>query len=158
MGRPFRLPFGDCTGGHRYFLTVCTHNRQRHFADAATVEATRLQFLRYAERESFAILAYCFMPDHVHCLLEGQHADANLRRFVRAAKQGAGYAFAQRCGNRLWQPNYFDHTLRHDEATIEVVRYLLNNPVRAGLVESLDAYPHWGSGVCTREELLETLV
>lgn len=157
MGRPFRLPFGDCTGGYRYFLTVCTHNRQRHFAHGATVEATWLQFLQYSKREAFAILAYCFMPDHVHLLLEGQHPSANLRRFVRAAKQGAGYDFSKRSGTRLWQENYFDHTLRHDEATIEVVRYLLNNPVRAGLVESLDAYPHWGSGVCTREELLETL-
>ncbi len=42
----------------------------------------------------------------------------------------------------LWQKSYYDHVLRHDENLAHVVRYVLENPVRAGLVESFDEYPY----------------
>lgn len=97
------------------------------------------------------------MPDHVHWLVEGSDDSANLRQFVRAAKQSTVYHFTQHSGQRLWQENYFDRTLRREDTVADVVRYLLNNPIRAGLVETLGDYPYWGSGVCSREELVESI-
>ena len=114
-------------------------------------------FLKVAGGKGFLILAYCFMSDHVHLLVEGSNDAADLRRFVRAAKQSTGYEFTRRTGHRLWQENYFDRTLRREDAVASVVRYLLINPIRAGIVEALRDYPYWGSGVCTREELLESI-
>jgi hypothetical protein len=42
----------------------------------------------------------------------------------------------------LWQKSYHDHILRKEEAVADVVRYILENPVRAGLVDSIGEYPH----------------
>ncbi len=134
---------------------MCTHNRRPHFADASVVELTTDQFLRTARVEEFEILAYCFMPDHLHALVQGLAEEADLRRFVRLAKQRAGYLFARERHLQLWQESFFDRTLRQEDELADVIRYVVNNPVRAGLVPEPSAYRFWGSQIYTREEILE---
>ena len=68
---PRHLPAFDYRGPHRYFLSFCTADRHFAFAEAAAVYLVRGQFLRAADRHLFAVLAYCFMPDHLHLLVEG---------------------------------------------------------------------------------------
>jgi len=153
--RPHRLADGDYRGERRYFLTICTHQRRNHFTESKTVELVRLQFLRTFRAEPFAVVAYCFMPDHVHAVVEGKSEHANLARFVRLAKQQSGFLFVRQTGQRLWQSSYFDRTLQGQDAFTDAVRYLINNPVGARLVDSPSAYPYWGSDLYSREELLE---
>jgi REP element-mobilizing transposase RayT len=44
---------------------------------------------------------------------------------------------------KLWQPAFFDHALRKEENIQQVARYIVANPLRAGLVENIEDYPHW---------------
>ena len=44
----------------------------------------------------------------------------------------------------LWQPEYFDHVLRSSESYEEKWEYVCNNPIRAGLAESVDEWKHQG--------------
>jgi putative transposase len=44
----------------------------------------------------------------------------------------------------LWQQGYFERVLRNDEGTLTVIRYVFENPVRAGLVERYEDYPFLG--------------
>jgi putative transposase len=155
MSRPHRLPFSACAGGHRHFLTICTKDRRDHFSDPSVVALTVAQFLQTATVESFEILAYCFMPDHLHAVAEGLTANADLRRFVRLAKQRTGCLFARAHRERLWQESFLDRTLRREDALADVIRYVINNPVRAGLVETPADYPYWGSQAYSREQILE---
>ena len=146
---PQRAPFFDYLGLHRYSLTLCTARRQRCFTDAGVVWSVHAQILRSSAVEWFAILAYCYMPDHLHLLVEGVTADAHLPRFVVRFRQGTGHILARR-GIQLWQRGYFDHVLRRDEATESVARYIWNNPVRAGLVEHPQQYPFSGGTLFAR--------
>ncbi len=155
--RPLRLRGFSYRGIHRYFLTFCTFDRRPHFADGAIVAVALSQILRVAENEHFAILAYTFMPDHVHLLLEGMSLDADVRRFMARAKQCSGYAVAQRDGRRLWQRYGFEHVLRDAEAVAGVARYILENPVRAGLVVSPQDYPHSGCPAYTMTAVLDAV-
>jgi REP element-mobilizing transposase RayT len=78
MSRPARVAGFDYIGCYRYFLTSCTRDRRRSFEDPIAVSET-LQAIRAAAVETdMALLAYCFMPDHVHLLVEGttDHASA----------------------------------------------------------------------------------
>ena len=97
------------------------------------------------------------MPDHVHLLLTGTSPDSDLRRLINLWKQGTGYIHQQVTRSRLWQGGYFDHVLRGEEDRTDVIRYLLANPIRAGLVDHLRDYPFWGSSLCSRDELVEVL-
>ena len=155
MSRPHRLDPSEYVGFRQYFLTICTHERGRHFANADAVALVLEQFLRVAVAERFAVLAYCFMPDHVHTLVEAQFETADLQRFVRLAKQQSGFVFLQVARRRLWQESYVERVVRSDESLPGLINYIIANPVRAGLVEAPFDYPHWGSQVYSREEILE---
>ena len=134
----------DYVGMHRYFLTLCTAKRFPAFMSEVVVDPIRTKFLQLAGDCHFSILAYCFMPDHLHLLVEGMSAAADLRQFVNGAKQSTGYWFKQQYRKPLWQVGYYDRVLRDGEATLTVVRYVVRNPVRAGLVDDPAKYPFLG--------------
>jgi REP-associated tyrosine transposase len=152
---PRHLPAFDYRGPHRYSLTFCTPDRHRAFIEAAAVDLVRAQFLRAADRHLFALIAYCFMPDHVHLLVEGVRDDSDLKAFQSAAKQYSGFHYKAQFGRPLWQRYGYERALRSEESTIDVVRYILANPVRAGLARRVDEYSFSGSSVFSVSELLE---
>ena len=82
---------------------------------------------------------------------------SDLRGFAGRAKQHSGADFALKHGGPLWQPGYYDRVLRQNEDARWVARYIVNNPVRAGLVVSPRDYPFLGSDVWTMDELLESI-
>jgi len=143
--RPEHLESFNYVGVRRYFLTFCTHNRLRPFVAADRVEIVRQQILRSAAYERMAVLAYCFMPDHLHVLVEGESEDSDCLRFIKRAKQLTGFHYNRDFGERLWQRYGFEHVLRNDEATLSIARYIVENPIRAGLVNRVDEYPFVGS-------------
>ena len=134
---------------------MCTRFRRQLFARPEIVTLVEWQLLRSCANEGFDLVVYCFMPDHVHILVAGQSPNADVRRLVSTAKQRAAFHAANRFGVAVWQAGFFDRTLRAEETLADVVRYIVNNPVRAGLVPSPREYRFWGSGVYTREEILE---
>jgi putative transposase len=150
-----RLTEQQYLGRCRYSLTLCTSGRHKAFIDKDAVTLTLSQILRAGKEHRFALTAYCFMPDHVHLLVEGCAPHCNLERYVHAAKQFSGFAYARHAERRLWQHSYFDHALRGNESTQRAVRYILENPIRAGLVRIVDEYPFSGSETLTWKELLE---
>jgi len=154
MSRPRRLATFSYVGLHRYFLTFCSDRRVHVFVSADVVDDALRHIRRTAAEQWYANVAYCFMPDHVHLLVEATRDAANLRRFVKLAKQRAGAAYALRERVRLWQEGYYDRVLRNDEDTTAVAKYILENPVRAGLAENWMDYPYSGSDRWSRSELL----
>jgi len=85
------------------------------------------------------------MPDHVHLLIEGKKSNADMKVFVALFKQRTAYWFKRIHGVQLWEANYYEHVLRNDEATRAVARYIIENPVRKGMVEDYSKYPYSGS-------------
>ena len=154
---PHHLRSFDYQGLHRYFLTFCTFERRRHFVADDRVDCVQQQLLRVSTLTAFAIPAYCFMPDHLHVLTVGERHSSHLLTFVRRFKQYSGYHFGQRFGVRLWQRFGYERVLRDSEDTATVVRYVINNPIRAGLVANVNEYPFWGSLNSTREALIEMI-
>jgi putative transposase len=141
-------------GMHRYFLTICVEHRDCVFTDMAPIEPVRTALQRTAIDFDIAVIAYCFMPDHLHVLVEGTSERANLREFVRVFKQRSSFQWKRRHGQTLWQRSYFEHVLRGEEDTVAVARYLLSNPVRAGMVSSPEEYPLLGSMTMELRDLL----
>jgi putative transposase len=156
--KPNHLKAFDYLGLHRYFLTFCTFERAPRFTGSEAVDLVLLQIQRAAREERFALIAYCFMPDHVHLLVEAQADDSDARQFINALKQYSGFYFKQRFGQQLWQRYGFERTLRDDEASLSVARYILENPVRAKLVRSPEDYPFSGSSSHSVAEILAAVM
>ena len=102
----------------------------------------RTQVLRAAGRTAFEITTYGFMPDHLHLLVEGIRNDARLPAFVKRAKQMSSYHAGKVGQRRIWQTGSHDRVVREDEDPRDYARYIVNNPVRRGLVENAADYPH----------------
>ena len=140
-----RLKDFEYKGFYRYFVTMCTFDKKPIFTDNALV-AWLIELLREKSKLfRFKVWAYCFMPDHLHLLIEGEHDDSDMRRFVSAYKQQAGFYYKKKRGSPLWQINYYEHVLRKEEDTKGVARYIFSNPMRKGLVEDFKDYTFLGS-------------
>jgi putative transposase len=154
---PQHLKAFDYVGLSRYFLTFCTAGRRQHFVDHERVDLVLGHVLQVAVDTGFAIVAYCFMPDHLHLLIEAQTESSDCLRFIKRAKQFSGYYFKRRFSTPLWQRYRYEHVLRGDEVTLSIARYIVENPVRAGLAARVEGYPFVGSTVHTIGEILEAV-
>src|SRR6476646_9945579 len=151
---PPRIRGFEYLGFYRYFLTICTFNRIHAFDREPTVRMATMQLSRTADERGIEVIAYCFMPDHAHVLMQGKYASADFREFVRLFKRRSSYEWKRTHRTMLWQRSYFEHVLRDDEDTIAVARYILENPVRAGLVTQIEDYPYLGSMTASIRDLL----
>jgi putative transposase len=143
--KPTRLKDFPYRGYYRYFVTIRSESFRHPFVKDEVV-AEVINILRSAaKQEGFSVWAYCFMPDHAHLLVEGKHSNADMKHFVALFKQKTAYWFKSTYGVKLWAPNYHEHVLRNDEATTAVARYIIQNPVRKGMVDDCSNYPHSGS-------------
>jgi putative transposase len=84
-------------------------------------------------------------PIHLHLLVYGTSLDADLQAFMIHFKKVTGFEYSKRFKRRLWQSGYHDRILRDDESTEATARYILENPVRAGLAHQIGEYPFAGS-------------
>ena len=135
------------------FLTMCTFRRRRYFTSAESVDLVRGQLLPTAAQYAVEIVAYCFMEDHLHALVAGSAEQANTKKFAQVFRQRAGYHFRRRRGDRLWQEGFFDRSLREQDATFDVVSYIVANPIRAGLSADAVSYPYSDSSRYSLDEI-----
>jgi REP element-mobilizing transposase RayT len=152
--RPRRLTGVSYVGFQRYFLTICTAFRALAFEDEGVVSDVHRQFQQSASQFDMAITAYCYMPDHFHALLTATSEQADFCELVRRFKQISAFRYKKSRGRALWQPGYHERILRDDEVTEAVVRYILENPIRAGLTKELGEYRFAGSEVYDLSSLI----
>ncbi len=84
------------------------------------------------------------MPDHVH-LFVALPDDVRLAPWIKSLKAVLGKALAsQGVEPPHWQQGFFDHVLRGSESYAGKWDYVLQNPVRAELVDDVDKWPFQG--------------
>jgi putative transposase len=127
-----------------YFVTFCTYRRRPCLASAQV----HVGFVRFAKRAhtdfNVAVGRYVIMPDHVHLFVRGTETFA-LGPWIGLLKRSLAKAGDfSRVGGQIWQEGFFDHVLRGDESYARKSEYVLQNPARAGLVESAENWPYQG--------------
>ena len=153
--QPQHLRRFNYVGYHAYFLTFCTYERRAVFTSPGPVELVLAQISRAAGESFFAVLAYCFMADHVHLLVEGISEASDCKDFIKRAKQYSGFYFMKTYRARLWQRYSYDHVLRDHQKPVDAARYILGNPVHAALVTRPEDYPFSGSLTVAKPALFE---
>src|SRR5207249_1909214 len=88
---------------------------------------------------------YCFMPEHLHVVLQGIHQRADTWLTMVRFKQKTGFWFGSHRPEVKWQKDFHDHIVRIDDDLGAHIRYIMNNPVRRGLVKTWDEYPFTGT-------------
>ena len=130
---------------HVYLVTAVTHLRQPIFSDINTGRVVVHEIMRSVKFGDTDTLAFVVMPDHFHWMFS-LTGDRKLSSVVGAVKVYSAKRINEmhsRVRRQIWQRGFHDHALRRDEDVMCVARYIVANPLRAGLVKKAGDYPLW---------------
>ena len=129
--------------GRLYLLTTVTADRMPWFGDTDLARIVGRVMIEPNAWGDARPLCWVLMPDHWHGLVElGEHDGLALvmNRFKSLIGKRLHTVMPSA---RIWAHGYHDHALRHDEDIHAVARYIIANPLRAGLVRRVCDYPYW---------------
>ena len=125
-----------------YHVILRGINKQQIFFDEEDYE----YFIRLLERfksiSHYELYAYCLMGNHVHLLIKA--SEEPLSRIFR--RIGASFVYwynlkYQRTGH-LFQDRFKSEAVEDERYFLTVLRYIFNNPVKAGMCDSPEDYPY----------------
>ena len=136
---------GRCTSVNTYYsITICCDFRKPLFANFLCARLIASELIKFSKNNSLNTICYVIMPDHIHWILQ-LNSSLDLSNLVRNFKNITTYRLNKHSGThgRIWQSNYYDHKIRNNEDLIGQARYIVANPLRAGLVDNIKKYPYW---------------
>jgi putative transposase len=121
------------------YATVCTKSRRQWLANSR-IHAALLRAWRKCAL--WRVGPYVIMPDHLHFFATPNELHTDFDRWISRWK---GYITQQlRSPCYRWQTGSFHHRIRSFESAEAKREYMLNNPVRAGLVSNAEEWPYRG--------------
>ncbi|WP_245650861.1 REP-associated tyrosine transposase [Thauera butanivorans] len=127
-----------------YLLTTVTQERRRVFDDLRLARLAIGELRACDEAGLCATLAFVLMPNHLHWLVQLRHTNlADLMRRFKSCSAARVNRARNMPGARLWQAGFHDRAIRDGEDIRAIARYIVANPMRAGLASTARDYPHW---------------
>jgi REP element-mobilizing transposase RayT len=122
-----------------------THRRERFFDAPACARALVHALRRTTEQGLAHTHAFVVMPDHLHWLMSlGEETGLSAAMGqVKGESARRINELLDRAGQPVWQRGFHDQALRSEEDMREIARYVVANPLRAGLVTRLGDYAWW---------------
>ncbi|HUF02874.1 MAG TPA: transposase [Aridibacter sp.] len=127
-----------------HFVTITTKDRVRSFENPEMAERTINVLLNLREKHKFQLFSYCLMPDHFHALIRVDDSDLDLSSICGRFKGLTTREFWHFGDGKLWQRGFYERIVKGDDAIYDCVRYIRENPVKAGLVDRWDKWPYYG--------------
>jgi putative transposase len=131
--------------GNVGFFTIRAYKQCTPFVVAELNEAVVATLLAERLRLGMELYVYCLMPDHLHVLIGPKEPGHSMLTFIDRFKgKSTRLSWTHGWQGKLWQPRSYDHLVRRSEDLRAIAEYIMNNPVRKGLVRSSEAYPWSG--------------
>ena len=131
--------------GQTCFFTLRTAGGRAPFGDPRYAGIAVKCLLGQRAKSCCQLDVYCIMPDHIHLAVtpikEGMSSLLYVERFKGWSSRlihDGGWE------GGLWQARSYDRVPRVDESLEEIGKYILNNPVRAGLSLTWEDYDWCG--------------
>jgi REP element-mobilizing transposase RayT len=93
--------------------------------------------LHFYDEKEFTLICYCIMPNHIHLvfeLIEGNQGISKIMQSIKGFSARESNKILNRSG-AFWNDESFDRLIRNKDELFWNIRYVLINPVSAGLVE-----------------------
>ena len=130
--------------GQIYLLSAVTRDREPFFRDFCNARVAVNELRRLHECGLVRSLAWVVMPDHLHWLmgLGHTHSISVVAKMMKARTAQAINRNMNRHG-QVWQRAFHEHAVRAEEDIVGIARYIVANPLRAGIVKRVGDYSHW---------------
>ena len=130
-----------------YHIVFRGVNQQSIFEEEADYKKLKDCIELIKEEMKFEIYAYCFMSNHVHIILkEKELQDISLIMKRILTKYARWYNIKYGRSGALIANRYKSVPVELDEYFIHVIRYVHQNPLKAGIVQNLEEYPYSSYG------------
>jgi REP element-mobilizing transposase RayT len=135
---PHEVPLWLDPNKEDYFITICCRERGRNQLANPKIGAGLIETVKHRnDRQVWYAHVAVIMPDHVHLLVSFGTIEARIQIVMSKWKEWTAKSLGIH-----WQRDFFEHRLRREESFREKADYVLNNPVRAGLVERAEDWPY----------------
>jgi REP-associated tyrosine transposase len=137
--------------GGTFFFTVVTYDRRPLFVNQIARELYFSSISRIQYKHPFEQIAYCILPDHIHCIwaLPDNDHDYSLR--WKLVKSKFSFLYQYRFGKSIpgnesrkkrgevgiWQRRFWEHTIQDENDLNNHIDYIHYNPVNHGLVDDV---------------------
>jgi putative transposase len=113
-----------------------------HQPEIAKLVQQALHF--HDERNSYNLLCYCIMPNHVHAVVSLSDQCPPLAQTLKSVKSYTARLANQLLGRegQFWQRESYDHIVRNAAELERMIAYVVNNPVKAGLIKTWQDWPY----------------
>jgi REP element-mobilizing transposase RayT len=134
---PHNVPIWADPHKEVYFITINCKDRFRNQLALPEVSGPLFETVQYRQK-SFLWWPYLFllMPDHLHALLPFPPSEKRVQTVISKWKEWT----AKEIGI-VWQRDFFEHRLRHEESRRDKANYILQNPIRKKFVKSPEEWP-----------------
>lgn len=150
--KPHRLDKHCYVGRVNVMFTLCIKNRVPVFTKEEICSHFQHLLFDEAKKHGCDVIAYVFMPEHCHIILEGKKDNSPTLEVVKRFKQKTGFWFYQNRKGIRWQKDFYDHIIRQNKSLEKYISYLLENPVRKEIIADWHNYRFKGSMVYNFDE------
>lgn len=100
--------------------------------------------LHYYDTKEYDLICYCLMSNHVHVVLKLRDGTKILSSIMHSIKRHTARESNKILNKhgKFWQEESYDRYIRNERELKNTVEYVLNNPVKAGLVDNWEDWPH----------------
>jgi REP element-mobilizing transposase RayT len=127
-----------------YHVMLRGINKQIIFEDNEDYEKFIEVIKEYKEVCGYEIYAFCLMSNHIHLLIKEGKEDLGIVFRRIGSKFVYWYNLKYKRSGHLFQDRYKSEVVGNDKYFLTVLRYIHQNPVKAGIVDSMTKYP-WSS-------------
>ena len=125
------------------FVTVCTKSRKKILV---TEEKHALIRSCWIKSDRWVVGRYMMLPDHIHFFVAPtSYGMDSLKKWVQYWKSLVSKEWPDPNEYPIWQDSFWDRQLRRRESYYEKWEYVVNNPVRHGLVQKAEDWPYQGT-------------
>jgi putative transposase len=131
--------------GQIVFITQVVKDRRKVFSDPEMIMLLREHLYKVKEKLPFSMLAYVFLPDHFHVLIQPKDG-VNFSQIMHLFKFTFTdtYKRANHIEGRLnfWQKRFWDHVIRDEFDLENHIHYIHINPIKHGYVNHVNDWIH----------------
>jgi len=150
MGQPSRTSHSSdlrkgriSLAGHIYFITKCaSHTVGNALAVPECAELVISSLMCARDKGWWRILGFTIMPDHYHALIG--LTGARLSSIMASVDKYTARRINERLRRQgsFWQDGFYEHLVRDRKDYDDILSYIHNNPVQAGLAQSADTWEY----------------
>ncbi|MBN2589703.1 MAG: transposase [Sedimentisphaerales bacterium] len=141
-------------GGY-YFFTVITYKRRKFLTNDNARSCLRQAINETKQKSDFETIAFCLLPNHLHCIWKLPEGDSNyslrwsrIKTYFTKLYLKSGGIECQQSPSRdikrergIWQRRFLEHKIRDEKDLQRHVDYIHYNPLKYELVEQVEDWP-----------------